>query len=133
VTETWFLLKNETDALLPAFMGSRPIPHSNCEYGAAWTDLPRLPPLLEIVRGLLQKGLTGKEIMWTFLNRGVQPLCQLEAAVRMPPEPSCLVRPSFSRPGDVETNTRVQEALVLGDLARQEVIMPAASGCGCKG
>jgi hypothetical protein len=71
--------------------------------------------------------------MWTFLNRGVQPLCQLEAVVRMPPGPSCLVRPSFSRLGDVETNTRVQEALVPGDLARQEVIVPAASGCGCKG
>jgi hypothetical protein len=39
-------------------------------------NFPRLQHLLEIIRGLLQKGLTGEEILRTFLSRGVQPLCQ---------------------------------------------------------
>jgi hypothetical protein len=61
-------MKNEANVMLPAFMGRRPIPHPNCEHSVAQTDFPRLQPLLKIVRGLLQKGLTGE---WTFLNRGV--------------------------------------------------------------
>jgi hypothetical protein len=40
--------------------------------------------------------------------------------MRMSPGPSCLTCPSFSRLGSTETNTQVQEALVPGDLARQE-------------
>jgi hypothetical protein len=38
----------------------------------AQTDFPRLRPLLEIIGGggVLQKGLTGEEIMQTFLSRG---------------------------------------------------------------
>jgi hypothetical protein len=56
------------------FMGGRPIPHPNWEHGVAWTDFPSLKPLLENARGLLQKGLAGKEILWTFLSHVVQPL-----------------------------------------------------------
>jgi hypothetical protein len=43
------MLKNEADVSLPAFMGGRPVPHSNWQYGAAWTDLHRLQTLLEII------------------------------------------------------------------------------------
>jgi hypothetical protein len=50
-----------------------PIPHPNWEYGLARADLHRLQPLLEIVRRLLQRGLTGPEILWTFFSCGVQP------------------------------------------------------------
>jgi hypothetical protein len=35
----WFLLRNNTNALLPAFTGSHPIPHPNWGYGEAQTDL----------------------------------------------------------------------------------------------
>jgi hypothetical protein len=35
------------------------------------TNFPRLQPLLEIVQGLLQKGLTGDKILWTFLSHWV--------------------------------------------------------------
>jgi hypothetical protein len=35
----WFLLRNNTNAPLPAFMGSHPIPHPNWGYGEAQTDL----------------------------------------------------------------------------------------------
>jgi hypothetical protein len=74
--KAWCLHKNEVDALLTVFTGGRPIPHTNWEHGVARTDFPRLQPLLEIIRGLLQKGLTSEQIMRTFLNRGVQPLRQ---------------------------------------------------------
>jgi hypothetical protein len=72
--KAWFLLKNETNVPFPMFTGGRPVPHSNWEYGAARTDLPRLQAPLEIVQGLLQKGLTGQVILWTFLNCRFQPL-----------------------------------------------------------
>jgi hypothetical protein len=58
--KAWFLLKNEDDVSLPAFMDNRPIPHPNWEHGVAWTNFPRLQPLLEIVQDLLQKGLMGE-------------------------------------------------------------------------
>jgi hypothetical protein len=45
------------------FMGDRPIPQPNWEYGVARADLHRLQPLLEIIRCLLQRGLTGTEIL----------------------------------------------------------------------
>jgi hypothetical protein len=38
----WFLLNNEANALLPAFMGGRPIPHPDWEHSVAQTDFPRL-------------------------------------------------------------------------------------------
>jgi hypothetical protein len=61
--EAWFLMKNDTDALLPVFTGSRPIPDRNWEYGVVWADLHKLQPLLKIIWGLLQKGLAGEEIL----------------------------------------------------------------------
>jgi hypothetical protein len=60
------------------------------------TNFPRLQPLLEIIRGLRQKGLTDEEILWTFLSCGVQPLPQQEPAVKVPLVLGCLVHPSFS-------------------------------------
>jgi hypothetical protein len=67
----WFLLRNDADAPLPKFMGGCSIPHPSWEYGVARADLHRLQPLLEIVQGLLQRGLTGVEILRTFFSRGV--------------------------------------------------------------
>jgi hypothetical protein len=34
----------------------------------AWVDLHKLQPLLEVIWGLLQRGLTGIEILWTFFQ-----------------------------------------------------------------
>jgi hypothetical protein len=73
--KAWFLLKNDADTSLPVFMGGRPIPHPIWEYSVAQDDLRRLQPLLEIVQGLLQSGLMGMEILWTFISRGVPPHC----------------------------------------------------------
>jgi hypothetical protein len=72
----WFLLRDDADAPLPAFTGSRPIPHPYWVYGVSQADLQRLQPLWEVVRGLLQRGLTGEEILGTFFSRRVQPLRQ---------------------------------------------------------
>jgi hypothetical protein len=74
--KAWFLLKNDADTPLPVFTCGRPVPHPNWEYGVAQTDLHRLQPLLELVWGLLQKGLMGEEILRTFLNCVVQPIRQ---------------------------------------------------------
>jgi hypothetical protein len=103
----WFLLKNDVDVPLPAFMGSRLIPHPNWEYVMARADLHRLQTLREVVRGLLQTGLMGEEILWTFFSRMVQPLCQREATVRMPPGPSCPNYPISMGPGSTRINTQV--------------------------
>jgi hypothetical protein len=86
----------------------------------AQTNFPRLQPLLEIVGGLLQKGLIGEEILWTFLTHGVQPLRQRELAVGTCPGPSCLICPSFSRLGGIEAHARAQETLIPKDPVRQE-------------
>jgi hypothetical protein len=44
-------------------MGGRPFPQPNWEYGVARADLHKRQPLLEIVRGLLHRGLMGEEIL----------------------------------------------------------------------
>jgi hypothetical protein len=90
----WFLLRNDTDALFPTFTGGRPIPHPNWEYSVAWADLHRLQPLLEIVRGLLQRGLMGAKILRTFFSRGVRSVRQQEVTMQMSPRPCCPIRPS---------------------------------------
>jgi hypothetical protein len=74
--KAWFLLRNDANALLPAFMAGHPITHPNWEYDVGQADLNRLQPLLEIVRGLLPRGLMGAEILRTSSSRGVQPLRQ---------------------------------------------------------
>jgi hypothetical protein len=38
--KAWFLLKDETDALLPTFTGDCPIPHTNWEHGVARANFP---------------------------------------------------------------------------------------------
>jgi hypothetical protein len=72
----WFLLRNDANASLPTFTGSHPIPHPYLVYGVAQADLLRLQPLREVIRGLLQKGLMGKEILRTFFSCRVQSLHQ---------------------------------------------------------
>jgi hypothetical protein len=68
----WLLLRNDTDAPLPAFTGSHPIPQPNWGYGVAQTDLRRLQLLLEVIWGLLQRVLIGVEILRTFFSYRVQ-------------------------------------------------------------
>jgi hypothetical protein len=102
---TWFLLRNAIDVSLPVFMGGHLVPHPNWEYGVARADLHRLQPLLEIVRGLLQRGLTGVEILWSLFSRGVQPLRHQEATMHMSPGPSCPVHSFPMESVGTEINT----------------------------
>jgi hypothetical protein len=70
--KAWFLVKSNADASLPTFMGGHPIPLPNWEYGLAQSDLHKLRALLEVIRGLLQMGLTCEEILQTFLSHRFQ-------------------------------------------------------------
>jgi hypothetical protein len=54
-------------------MGGRTVPHPGWECGVAQTNLHGLRALLEVVWGLLQKGLSGEELLWTSLSHRVQP------------------------------------------------------------
>jgi hypothetical protein len=74
--KVWFLLRRYANMPLRVFMGGYPVPHPNWEYSVARADLHRLQPLLEIVRGLLQRGLMSEEIIRTFSSHSVQSLRQ---------------------------------------------------------
>jgi hypothetical protein len=75
-----FLLKDKVGAPLFTFTGGCLVPHPSWEHGVAQIDFPpAVAPAGDRGGGgggLLKKGLTGEEIMWTFLSRGVQPLRQ---------------------------------------------------------
>jgi hypothetical protein len=86
----------------------------------AQTDIQMLQPLLDIVQDFLKKGLTGNEILWTVLSRGVQLICQREATVMVSPWPSCLICPSCMKPDGTKISTHVREALTPEDSMRQE-------------
>jgi hypothetical protein len=61
--KVWFFLRNDTDALLPMFMGCRPIPQQKWGYGVAQKDLRRLQPLRVVVQELLCGGLIGVDLL----------------------------------------------------------------------
>jgi hypothetical protein len=103
----WFLLSNDTDVPLSTVYGWSSHPHPNWEFGVAWADLHRVQPLLEIIRGLLQRGLTSVEILQTFFSCGVHSLYQREAIVQMSLGPSSPVHPFSTELGDMKINTRV--------------------------
>jgi hypothetical protein len=51
--KVWFLFRNEANASLPMFMGSRSIPQSKWGYGVAQKDLRKLQPLRDVIQQLL--------------------------------------------------------------------------------
>jgi hypothetical protein len=57
--KVWFLLRNDTDVVLPVFKGSHPIPQPNWGYGVDRIDLHRLQPLHEVVQQLWRMGADG--------------------------------------------------------------------------
>jgi hypothetical protein len=101
----WFFLRNDTDALLHVFMGSRPIPQPNWGYGVAQKDLRRLQPLQEVIGKLLQGGLVGAKLLQTFFSGRVQSLHQREVTTWMYPGPCYPDRPFSVELGDMEINT----------------------------
>jgi hypothetical protein len=68
-----FLLGNDADVPLSMFTGTRSVPQPNWGYGVAQTDLYRLQTMWEVVQRLLQGGLMGTRVLWTFFRCDVQP------------------------------------------------------------
>jgi hypothetical protein len=95
-------------------MGNHPVPHPNWRHGVAETDLHRLQPMLQAIRGLLQRGLMDVEILWTFFSRGAQPLRRREVNTRMHLGPSCPDCPFSTDLGNTGINTRIRGVLASG-------------------
>jgi hypothetical protein len=72
--KVWFLLRNDTDAPLPVFTGSRSIPQPNWGYNVAQRDLRRLQPQDEVVQQFLRGELMGADLLQTIFSGRVQPL-----------------------------------------------------------
>jgi hypothetical protein len=88
--KVWLFLRNDVDALLSVFTGSRRIPQPKWGYNVAQKDLRRLQPLCEVIQQLLRGGLTGMDLLRTIVSHRVQPLRQREMSMRMYLGPSCL-------------------------------------------
>jgi hypothetical protein len=105
--KVWFFLRNDTDALLSMFTGSRPVPQPKWGYCVAQKDLRMLQSLCEVIQWLIRGGLMGVDLLWTFVSCRVQPLHQREITMWMYLGPSCLVRPFSVELDDTEINTRI--------------------------
>jgi hypothetical protein len=88
--------------LLPVFTGSRPVPQPKWGYGVNQRDLSMLQPLRDVVQRLLCDGLTGVDLMRTFVSHRVQPLRQREMTMLMYLGPSCPDRPFSAELDDTE-------------------------------
>jgi hypothetical protein len=67
----WFFLRNDAYMPLPVFTGSCPIPQSDWGYGVAQKYIHRVQTLRDVVRRLLRGGLTGADLLCTFISRRV--------------------------------------------------------------
>jgi hypothetical protein len=112
--KVWFFLRNDTDAPLPVFTGSRPIPKPKWRYGVAQKDLRRLQPMCEVAQLLLRGGLMGADLLQNFVSHHVQPLRQREMTTWMCLGPGCPNHPFYVELGDMKINTRIRRVLAHG-------------------
>jgi hypothetical protein len=110
----WFFLRNNSNVPLPMFSSRNHVPQPNWEYNVAQRDLRSLQPLHEVVQKLLRGGLTGAELLRTFINHRVQLLRRREVTMWMYQEPSCPDCPFSTEFGDTEINTRIEGFLLMG-------------------
>jgi hypothetical protein len=54
--------------------GIHPVPEPNWGYGVAQRNIRRLQPLHDVIQRLLQGGLTGMDLLQTFVSHRIQPL-----------------------------------------------------------
>jgi hypothetical protein len=101
----WFFLRSDTDAPLPVFTGSHPIPQPNWWYGVPQRIVRRMQPLREVIQKLLQGGLMSAKLLQAFFSRRVQLLCRGEVTMWMYVGPSCPDHPFNAELGDTESNT----------------------------
>jgi hypothetical protein len=67
-----------------------------------------LQPLCEAIQRLIQGGLMGVNLLWTFVSRRIQPLRQLEITIWMYPGLSCPGHPFSVELDDMEINTQIR-------------------------
>jgi hypothetical protein len=103
--KVWFFWRNDADASLSIFTGSRPIPQPNWGYGVAKKDLRELQPLLQVDQQLLHRGLTGVDLLWTFFSHRVQLLHQRGMTTWMYQGQCCHDHPFSEEFSDREINT----------------------------
>jgi hypothetical protein len=70
----------------------------------------------DVVQQLLQAGLTGVDLLWTFVSHRILPLWQWEVTMWMYPGPSCSNHSFSIELDNAEINTRVQRILALGAI-----------------
>jgi hypothetical protein len=73
----------------------------------------KLQPLSNAIRQLFQAGLTGADLLWTFVSRRIQPLQRWAATIWMYLGPSCSDHSFSAELNNVEIETLVQRILTL--------------------
>jgi hypothetical protein len=68
----------------------------------------------DVIQRLLQGGLTGVDLLWTFVSHRIQPLHQCEMSMWMYPGSCCPNRPFSIELSDMEINTCIWEILSHG-------------------
>jgi hypothetical protein len=107
-----FFLKNDADASLLMFTGSRPVPQPKWGYSVAQQCIHKLQPLRDIVWQLLRGGLTGMDLLWTFISHRTQPLRWWEMPIWIYPGPSCPDRSFSVELGNAEIDVRIGRILI---------------------
>jgi hypothetical protein len=111
--KVWFFLRNDTGVPLPVVMGRCPAVQPSWRYGVAKNDTHKLQPMRDVLQSLLRDGLTGVDLLHTFVDRHVQPLRWREVTMWSYPGPSCPNHSFSAELVDEEVDTRVQRILVL--------------------
>jgi hypothetical protein len=105
--KVWFFLRNDTNASLPVFMGSRPVPQPKWRYDVAQQYIRRLQPLCDVIGRLLRGRLMDADLLQTFVSRCVQPLQRWEMTMWMYLGPSCPDRSFSIELDDTEIKARI--------------------------
>jgi hypothetical protein len=86
--------------------------HSLCLL-VARNDLSKLQPLREALQQLLQEGLTGVHLLWTFFSHRIQPLWRWRIKIGMYPGSSYLDCPSPEELSAMEVDAWIHRVLDL--------------------
>jgi hypothetical protein len=89
------------------FMGSRPIPQPKWRSIVAQKGLHRLQPLRGVIQRLLRGGLTGADLLRTFVSRRIQPLNQQEMTLWLYPRLGCPDCSLSTELDETKINTRI--------------------------
>jgi hypothetical protein len=68
----WFFLRNDTGVPLRVVMSKHPAVQPSWGYWVAKKDTRKLQPMRDVLQGLLQDGLTGADLLRTFIGCHIQ-------------------------------------------------------------